>query len=242
MSTKNVISTAIPVVAMLDHLSKGSALSVINQVVTAAQTANQNLDTKFTNEVQQLNQKVTEALQKAAVLEDFELGQIEEAFSKFVATEGMQNIIGQMCITVNGQSVKLSSVVEAVLGAVKDGKWTFNRSASGDELLNAVMTLTDGAVITFDLVLDDDTNPNEVTYTASVADFNGTGASANFYAKFTKYTTNLVAFGVNITSVDYDLKEATNLVFDLGGLVACGGTSTTTELNNDGVIGNAGSI
>lgn len=54
MSTKNVISTAIPVVAMLDHLNKGSALSVIDQVVTAAQNANLALDSKFTNEVQQL--------------------------------------------------------------------------------------------------------------------------------------------------------------------------------------------
>jgi hypothetical protein len=97
-------------------------------------------------------------------------------------------------------------------------------------------------VVTFELELDDETNPNEVTYTASVSDFNGTGAAANFYAKFTKYTTNLVAFGVTIASVDYDLKEAANLVFDLGGLVACGGTSTTTDLNNDGVIGNAGSV
>ncbi|MEN9433895.1 MAG: hypothetical protein RLZZ422_1484 [Pseudomonadota bacterium] len=242
MSTKNVISTAIPVVAMLDHLNKGSALSVIQQVVTAAETANQNLDAKFTNEVHQLNQKVTDALQKAEILEDFELGQIEEAFAKFVETEGMQNIIGQMCITVNGQSVKLSSVVEAVLDAVEGGKWTFNRNAEGTELLNAVLTLTNGSVATFDLELSNESTATEAIYTATVSDFNGTGASVEFYGKFTKYPTVLVAFGVNITSVDYDLKEATNLVFDLGGLVACGGTSTTTDLNNDGVVGNAGSI
>lgn len=97
---KNQIRTDDVFAAALGNMNRQSKMAFMLQALQIAEQKHNQLDTDLNQSLTQFQQEVgqtvaelkadiTTALQKAEILENFELGQLEEAFTAFLGTAAM---------------------------------------------------------------------------------------------------------------------------------------------------------
>jgi hypothetical protein len=229
---KNVIQTSDVFAAALHHLTRDSAVSLVQQVMTIAEAANQELSadlngkivatkTELQSAINVLSTKTEQALAAAKILEGAEIDQLVESFKKFIETTGMQKIIQDAAIKIGPTTYRLGSVMEVLAMADKDAQLEVLYSASGSELIGVRYTLTDGYCM------------HRYTFSTD----NWRGLAASFSCTYRSIVSELTFFGRKLSSTRYLALSHTNLVFDL-----CNKFEILAELTQSDVLPNLSGI
>ena len=241
MALKNVIPVDQVMQAVNEHLNNDSKLAFINAVVNAAQNQFNELSSELQTAVADLQNQLNVVMQKAEVLEDFELGQVEEALKELLTNLDAAGLFETLCIDIGGQKYKLFSVVQALVSADKVVKTDYNWDADNDNLSSVTFTLDDGSSVVLNATVNDITDDSgEVVGKEFVYQTNNwKGLPASFTLKFKKVADTYSVLGENVEHVEWLPTEQTNIVFDLNPEPCTAATveSTTPDLNEDGTIG-----
>ena len=188
----------------------------------------------------QIRADVTEALRKADILEQFELGQIEEALRSFMSTSGIAAIIEDAVVQVQGEKYRLGDLIEAIAGADAEAQIEFVLSANSEDITQVRYTLTDGTAIVMAITSADDATTGHRTYTASTADWKGTAAA--FELEFKPVTKDQTIAGTTVQNQFWQPVRKTNLTFSftdgLTVVTELTGADVEVDLNSDGQQGN----
>ncbi len=239
---KNVIQTSDVFAAALHHLTRDSAVGLVQQVMTIAEAANQELSadlngkivstkTELQAAINVLSVKTDQALAAAKILEGGEIDQLVQAFKKFIETTGMQKIIQDAAIKIGPTTYRLGSVMEVLAMADKDAQVEILYNASGSELIGVRYTLVDGYCATLSASLAQEVGAGMQRYTFSTDNWRGLNAS--FSCTYRSIVSELSFFGRKLTSTRYLALAHTNLVFDL-----CNKFEIMSELTQSDVLPN----
>ncbi len=223
---KNVIQTADVFASALEHLSCGTTLDLIQQIMQLTEAANHetnvNLSTQITtvrNDLQvainQVSIKTDQALAAAKILEGAEIDQLLQAFKNFIGTAGIQQLIQDSAVNICGVNYQLGSVLNTIATADREAKVELLHNPAGTELLGVRYTLTDGKVITLDAHVSEDGGSGLLVYRLSTDDWRGLPAS--FECIYRRLNHQLTFFGKMVSANKFIPVSHTNLVFDLGG-------------------------
>ena len=193
--------------------------------------------------LQQLQNQLNEVYQKADVLEDFELGQVEEAIRQTLENLDAAGLFDSLCIEIGGGRYKLFSVIQTLASVDKVQKTEFLTDTEG-HISGVRFTLTDGTQVLMNAQRAETDEDGDGTTDHLVITFstdNWKGLQASFQCKYQIVRDTYTVLGQNIAHTEYEPMEATDIVFDLtGSLESCepaSPESVTPDLNQDGVIG-----
>lgn len=231
--------------ALVENLDKDSLVSFISAIATQLANYSDQRDSELQSQIAQLQQQLQEVYQKAQVLEDFELGQVEEAIKQTLQNLDALGLFENLCLNVNGQNSKLSDFLQSIITFQNKSPQAieFVRDPDNGQITALNITLLDGTAVNMPVQTEEIQNDNGdvigIRITGSSDDWMpGMTVSFEVIADRVNDTYNF-AFG-NITLTRYKLKSYSNPVLTVQ-LTACTpGTpeSTTPDLNQDGTIGN----
>ncbi|OQX12810.1 MAG: hypothetical protein BWK73_13930 [Thiothrix lacustris] len=201
-------------------------------------------DTNLQNQLTEVALKATEALSKAQILDDFEKGQLEDAFQQFLTTSGLESILGGMSITIDGEAYSLTSVLMSVVNADKIAEETFTFDQTTGLLTGAQFTLQDGylANMTYTKteVLDPNTNlpTGDIKFTGECTNWRGITVNESFTIRPIKQTITIEGQPFE-TVADNQLVKRTHITFDITALFepAVAITAAIPDLNANGAVG-----
>jgi len=244
-TSNNVVDFGAVAHTLVENLRKEELLNFISAIATQLANYSDQKDSELQNQITQLQQQLQEVYQKAQILEDFELGQVEEAIKQALENLDALGLFESLCLNVNGQNSKLSDFVQSLITFQNKTpkKITFVKDPSTDKITALNIELLDGSTVNMPVQMEEiqDDNGNVVGvkfYGSTDSWISGITVEFEVIADKVEDTYNFV-FG-NITFTDYELKEYTNPVLSVQLSVCTPGTpeSTTPDLNQDGQIGN----
>lgn len=243
MTFKQILSTSAAQV-MAQKLNAASQAALMQTVALRAKNAREAADLELRNLANAALAKANEALAKATVLDDFEKGQLEEAFVQFLTTSGLQSVLAAMSFNIDGQSYTLASVVEKLVQRddIEVEDFTYN----ADGLLDsAVYTLQDGYQVQMAYTRTDLVDQNTGLPTGDIQ-FDGTANNWRGFQVAERFTFRGVKQSMTIEGVayehiaDHQLVFRSHIQYDLTPLLtpATALNGSAPDLNADGVIGN----
>ncbi len=154
------------------------------------------IEADLRNELNELAAIAQEALDKAKVLDDFEKGQLEEAFTRFLSTSGLQTVLDAINISIDGKSYSITSVLNELLDsdAVADTEFSFD-AATG--LLSAAKyTLQDGYIANMSYTVEvlkdgEGRDTNDLKFTGRCGNWRGLVVEESFVYRQVKSTVSI---------------------------------------------------
>jgi hypothetical protein len=197
----------------------------------------------MSNKIVEIEKTAAEALKKADVLDDFEKGQLEKAFAKFLAENGLQSVLNSMVYMVDGRAYSLASVLGMLVDTDKIAKENFDYDDQGN-LSAGHYELHDGHKFDMTYTRTEPMSPDTGLPTGDVV-FDGAAALRNipvteqFVMRPRKEMLDIEGQPYEATT-GVDLVSRTHVTYDLMPLLqpVTGITLNPPDLNDDGVIGN----
>lgn len=243
MAVNQVITTS-ALSAAIGKLNMQSQAALIMEMENRQRETRVITDTNLQNQLNVVALKATEALAKAQILDDFEKGQLEDAFQKFLTTSGLESLLGGMSITIGGEAYSLTSVLMSIVNADKIAEEVFTFDSTTGLLTSAQFTLQDGylANMTYTKtdVLDANTNlpTGDIKFTGECTNWRGMTVNESFTIRPIKQTITIEGQPFE-TVVDNQLVKRTHIVFDITSLFepATEITAAVPDLNANGTVG-----
>jgi len=229
---------------LVENLNKEQLLNFISAIATQLANYSDQKDADLQNQITALQQQLQEVYQKAQILEDFELGQVEEAIKQALQNLDALGLFESLCLSVNGQNSKLSDFVQSLITFQNKSPKSiaFVRDPSTNEITALNVTLLDDSTVSIPVqkedIKDDNDNVIGVRFYGSTDQWvPGLTVSFEVIADKVDDTYNF-SFGT-ITLTNYELREYSNPVLSVQLTTCTPGTpeSATPDLNQDGTIG-----
>ena len=242
MSRTHVVQTA-AAQAAASKLNMQSQAALIMRVHDAAKSKRDLIEADLRNQLSEISAKAEEALAKAQVLDDFEKGQLEEAFTRFLSTSGLQTVLDAISIQVDGKNYSITSVLNELLDsdAVADTEFSFD--AVTGLLSAAKYTLQDGYIAnmsyTSEIVKDDEgRDTNDLKFTGRCGNWRGLVVEESFTYRQVKSTVSIEGAPFDAT-IDNQLIKVTPIQFDITPFLQQSApvVGAAPDLNGDGYIG-----
>ena len=242
MAKNHVLQTS-AAQAMLAKMNAIAQANFVKEVAARARKARIDADTAMSNKILEIEKKAIEALKKADVLDDFEKGQLEKAFAKFLAENGLQSVLNSMTYVVDGQPYSLASVLNMLVDTDKLATEDWDHDDQG-YITAGHYGLHDGYKFDMAYTRTESVSPDTGLPTGNVT-FDGTATlrgipiTEQFVLRPRKETQDLEGEPYEAT-VAVDLVSRIHITYDLMPLLqpATGITLNPPDLNEDGVIGN----
>ena len=242
MAKNHVLQTS-AAQAMLAKMNAKAQANFVKEVASRARKARIDADTEMNNKIIEIEKTAAEALKKADVLDDFEKGQLEKAFAKFLAENGLQSVLNSMTYVVDGQPYSLASVLNMLVDTDKIAKEDFDYDDQ-DNLASGHYELHDGHKFDMAYTRTEPMSPDTGLPTGDVvfdgaATLRGIPVTEQFVMRPRKETQSIEGEPYEAT-VAVDLVSRTHITYDLMPLLqpATGIVLNPPDLNDDGVIGN----
>ena len=231
----NVIDASQTAALLQSRLDRNSLLGFIEAVGSEALLAHDTLSTALQNAVTTLTNEMAIVRKMAQVFDKPETEALEEAFTQFLSTSGVNDLLGSMSISLGGSSYSIASVINAIASAdqvVSEEVVTEDPEGLPNRIR---MTMQDGVTATLDAVRTD--SPDGTTTMV----FSGTWRAmpAGMSITFKRNEVTKVVFGKNKLVTWYNKALTSNIVFDLTSSLAPAAaiTSAAPDLDGDGVVG-----
>ena len=242
MSFNTVIDTSIDA-RFGDALDSTAKLALMLEVANRAKQNDDRIETETKNELKRIGDLAVEAQRLAEQLGGFEKGQIETMFEDFLRVSGVDQILGQMGVAIDGTTYSLPSVLNQLIQRGQVAKEEIEYDANGFPA-SSKLTLQDGYIVmmayTIEDVINSDTGlPNGDKKIKGVGAVRGIPVTEEVTYRPIKQTTALFGQPYEMT-VRHDLIVKTRIMYSLTSFLteATVIASAVPDLNGDGVIGN----
>ena len=242
MSRTHVINTK-AADAIASKLNMQSQAALILKVHDAAKAKRDLLESDLRNQLTTIAAKAEEALAKAQVLDDFEKGQLEEAFTRFLSTSGLQTVLDAISISIDGKNYSITSVLNELLDSDAIADTDFSFDAVTGLLSSAKYTLQDGYIVnmayTSEVVKDaDGNNTDDLKFTGRAGNWRGLVVEESFVYRQIKATLGIEGEAYSAI-VDNQLIKYTPIQFDIVPFLQQSApvVGAAPDLNGDGYIG-----
>jgi hypothetical protein len=242
MSFNNVLETSIDE-RFGEALNNEAKLALILEAAQRAKANDDRIETETKVELKRVGDLAAEAKRLAETLGGFEEGQIEKMFADFLKVSGVEQILAQMGVPLDGKVYSLTSVLNQLIQRGQTHKEEIEYNAAGYPVTNKV-TLQDGYSFLMRYVIEEvissdtglPTGDKRLTGTGEVRGIPVTEMSVRRPIK-----TTVTLFGQPYDTVSrFELVTRTRIMYDITPLLVAATVinSGVPDFNGDGVIGN----
>ena len=164
MSFNTVIDTSIDA-RFGDALDSAAKLALMLEVANRAKQNDDRIETETKNELKRIGDLAVEAQRLAEQLGGFEKGQIETMFEDFLRVSGVDQILGQMGVAIDGTTYSLPSVLNQLIQRGQVAKEETEYDANGFPV-SSKLTLQDGYIVMMAYTIEDVINSDTGLLTA----------------------------------------------------------------------------